>query len=101
MNSASAAVQCFNMTILCDVDQVQMVVTSMQKCYDFVEVAYGYNKAKELGMYGQMINYKHTSYTYHIILSYISYHLSHSFTCGNCNWTLGSGWEAAHRQALQ
>ena len=51
LNSTSAAVQLFNMVIICKLVQVQMVVTSMQKCFDLVEVAYWYNKAEKYGRY--------------------------------------------------
>ena len=49
LNSTSAAVQLFNMAVICKMVQVQMVITYMQECFDVVEVAYWYNKAEKYG----------------------------------------------------
>ena len=49
LNSASAAIKFFNMAILCELEQEPLVVESMKKCFDSVEVAHGYNKSIKLG----------------------------------------------------
>ena len=37
------------MVTFCNLEQIQILVSAMEKCYDAVEVAYGHNKAAGLG----------------------------------------------------
>ena len=48
LNSASTAIKFFNMAVLCELEQEPLVVEAMNKCFDFVEVAHGYNKSVKL-----------------------------------------------------
>ena len=86
----------------------------MQICYDFV---IGITRQKNLVCIWSLQQNMHLyiqAYTFYIVIgmyilllyvrvhialkfSDFSYHLSHS---SRGNWTLCSGWEAAHRQAL-
>ena len=49
LNSTCAAVHFFNMAVLCQLEQKEVLVSSMSKCYDSVEVAYAYNEEAPLG----------------------------------------------------
>ena len=52
LNSTCASIQLFNMAVHCKLEQTEMLVKSMYKCYDTVEMAYAYNEAAlaSLGM---------------------------------------------------
>ena len=47
LKSTSASIQ---LAVHCKLEQTKMLVKSMNKCYDSVEVIYAYNKATPLGM---------------------------------------------------
>ena len=52
VNSLSAGIQCFNLVVLCTMEQQSLVQKAMQKCFDYnyTELAYSFQKDVE-GIY--------------------------------------------------
>ena len=47
VNSLSAGIQCFNLVVLCTMEQQSLVQKAMQKCFDYTELAYSFQEDVE------------------------------------------------------